>query len=145
MSLLPEAPGLLPYWLLVVCCTNLGSTDQAEDIIQVVALSVWNTVQCYQSPNFARRTFNGPTSGSEVTPFAGRVFGSWSFLSGLVRLFAAYNISDKNLYLLALCTYLIVLANYAGELLAFGTMKFGKGSAPSIFVATTSIVWMITQ
>ncbi|KAL8816245.1 MAG: hypothetical protein Q9223_004718 [Gallowayella weberi] len=128
MSVLPESSGLLPYWLLVV-----------------VAFSVLNTVQCYNSAGFARRTFNGPTSGTEVTPFAGRLFGSWSFLSGLVRFYAAYNINDKNLYLLALSTYLIVLTHFAGELLVFGTMKVGKGLAPPLFVATTSVIWMLTQ
>ncbi|KAL8806875.1 MAG: hypothetical protein Q9200_004882 [Gallowayella weberi] len=128
MSVLPESSGLLPYWLLVV-----------------VAFSVLNTVQCYNSAGFARRTFNGPTSGTEVTPFAGRLFGSWSFLSGLVRFYAAYNINDKNLYLLALSTYLIVLTHFAGELLVFGTMKVGKRLAPPLFVATTSVIWMLTQ
>ncbi|KAL8923569.1 MAG: hypothetical protein Q9208_004516 [Pyrenodesmia sp. 3 TL-2023] len=128
MSLLPESSGLLPYWLLVV-----------------VAFSLLNTVQCFNSVHFARRTFNGPRSEAEVTPFAGRLFGSWSFLSGLVRLYAAYHINDKHLYFLALSTYLIVLATFAGELLVYGTLKFGKGLAPPLFVATTSVVWMITQ
>jgi hypothetical protein len=94
---------------------------------------------------FARRTFDGPASTAEVTPLASRLFGSWSFLSGLVRLYAAYYIHDKNLYLLALCTYLIVLSHFAGELLVYGTMKIGKGLAPPLFVATTSVVWMLMQ
>ncbi|CAL8582396.1 ergosterol biosynthesis protein [Xanthoria parietina] len=128
MSMLPESSGLLPYWLLVV-----------------VAFSVLNTVQCYNSVHFARRTFNGPTAAAEVTPFAGRLFGSWSFLSGLVRLYAAYHINDKHLYFLALSTYCIVLTHFAGELLVYGTLKLGKGLAPPLFVATTSVVWMITQ
>lgn len=59
--------------------------------------------------------------------------------------YAAYNIHDKNLYLLALCTYLIVLSHFAGELLVYGTMKIGKGLALPLFVATTSVVWMLMQ
>ncbi|KAI4152832.1 MAG: hypothetical protein L6R39_001727 [Caloplaca ligustica] len=128
MSMLPEAPGLLPYWLLVV-----------------VAFSVWNTVQCHQSSHFARRTFDGPAASTEVTPFASRLFGSWSFLSGLVRLYAAYNIRSKHLYSLALCTYLIVLCTFAGEVLVYRTMKVGKGLASPLLVATTSVVWMLAQ
>ncbi|KAL9020796.1 MAG: hypothetical protein Q9185_001980 [Variospora sp. 1 TL-2023] len=128
MSMLPESTGLLPYWLLLV-----------------VAFSVLNTVQCYRSAHFARRTFNGPSSKAEVTAFAGRLFGSWSFLSALIRLYAAYHINDEHLYFLALCTYLIVLTHFTGELLVYGTLKVGTGLAPPLFVATTSVVWMLTQ
>ncbi|KAL8962801.1 MAG: hypothetical protein Q9193_000854 [Seirophora villosa] len=126
--MLPESSGLLPYWLLMV-----------------VAFSILNTIQCYKSAHFARRTFNGPSSEAEVTPFASRLFGSWSFLSALIRLYAAYHIHDAHLYFLALCTYLIVLAHFAGELLVYGTMKVGGGLAPPLFVASTSVVWMLTQ
>ncbi|KAG7005452.1 hypothetical protein G7Y79_00019g046320 [Physcia stellaris] len=128
MSLLPEYSGLLPYWLLMV-----------------VGFSVLNTIQCYQSSHFARRTYDGPAAAAEVTPFASRLFGSWSFLSGLIRLYTAYNIDSKHLYQLTICTFLIVLSHFTGELLVFGTMKVGKGLAPSLFVASTSVLWMLTQ
>ena len=135
--------------LLAACGTDyilsLNSASILNTNVQVVGFSVLNTVQCYISANFARRTYDGPASATQVTPFAGRLFGSWSFLSGLVRLYAAYNIHDRHLYQLALCTYLIVLSHFTGELLVFGTMKIGKGLAPSLFVATTSVVWMLTQ
>ena len=114
-------------------------------LFKVVGFSVLNTVQCYRSSHFARRTFDGPISATEVTPFAGRLFGSWSFLSGLVRFYAAYNIHEKHLYQLTICTFLIVLSHFAGEVLVYGTMKVGKGLAPSLFVATTSVVWMLMQ
>lgn len=60
-------------------------------------------------------------------------------------MYAAYNIHDKNLYLLALCTYLIVLSHFTAELLVYGTMRFGKGLASPLVVATTSVIWMLTQ
>ena len=145
MTILPEYSGFLPYWLLVVRSILLSSSANTEYGTQVFAFSVLNTTQCYVSSSFARRTFDGPVSTTEVTPFASRLFGSWSFLSGLVRVFAAYNIHDKNLYLLALLTYMIVLSHFAGELLVYGTMKIGKGLAPPLFVATTSVLWMLTQ
>ncbi len=145
MAILPEHSGLLPYWLLVVWSIISSSGVEAELFMQVVGFSVLNTVQCYRSSGFARRTFDGPASATEVTPFAGRLFGSWSFLSGLVRFYAAYNIHSEHLYRLTLCTYLIVLSHFAGELLIYGTMKVGKGLTPSLFVATTSVFWMLTQ
>lgn len=143
--MLPDSSGLLPYWLLVVGGHDYHYCLEADEISQVVAFSVLNTVQCYNSAHFARRTYNGPRAEAEVTPFAGRLFGSWSFLSALVRFYAAYHINDRHMYFLALSTYLIVLTHFAGELLVYGTLKVGKGLAPPIFVATTSVVWMITQ
>lgn len=145
MTILPEHSGFLPYWLLVVWSIVFPCSVRTDHGNQVVAFSVLNTAQCYRSSSFARRTFDGPSSAAEVTPFASRLFGSWSFLSGLVRLYAAYNIHDKHLYLLALCTYLIVLSHFTGELLVYGTMKVGKGLASPLFVATTSVIWMLTQ
>jgi len=117
MTILPEHSGFLPYWLLVVWSTIFPCSGSAEHENQVVAFSVLNTTQCYNSSSFARRTFDGPASAAEVTPLASRLFGSWSFLSGLVRLYAAYNIHDKHLYSLALCTYFIVLSHFTAELL----------------------------
>jgi len=145
MIVLPEHSGFLPYWLPVVRSVVFSCSVSPGDENQVIAFSVLNTTQCYNSSSFARRTFDGPASAAEVTSFASRLFGSWSFLSGLVRFYAAYNIHDKHLYFLALCTYMIVLSHFAGELLVYGTMKIGKGVAPPLFVATTSVVWMLTQ
>lgn len=124
-------------WLVETIALNWLEADESS---QVVGFSVLNTVQCYKSAHFARRTFNGPTAAAEVTPFAGRLFGSWSFLSALFRLYAAYHINDRHLYFLALSTYCIVLTHFAGELLVYGTLKVGKGLAPPLSVATTSVV-----
>ncbi|CAF9907970.1 MAG: ergosterol biosynthesis protein [Heterodermia speciosa] len=128
MAILPEHQGWLPYWLIVVS-----------------GFGVLNMTQCYRSSAFARRTFDGPASAAEVTPFAGRLFGSWSLLSCIMRLYTAYNVENKDLYILTLVTYLIVLGHFAGELFVYGTMKIGKGLAPPLFVATTSVIWMLAQ
>lgn len=37
------------------------------------------------------------------------------------------------------------MSHYAGKVLVYGTMKVGKGPTPSLFVATTSVVWMGMQ
>jgi len=97
------------------------------------------------SPDSPGEPFDGPASAAKVTPFTGRLFGCRSTLSGLIRLYAAYNNHGKHLYFLALCTYLIVFSHFTAELLAYGTMKIGKGLAPPLFVATTSVIWMLTQ
>jgi len=63
----------------------------------------------------------------------------------VIRLYAAYNISDPLIYQLALWTYVIALAHFGSEWLVFGTAKMGKGLVGPLCVATGSLVWMLLQ
>ena len=104
-----------------------------------------NTVQCYRTKSHALRTYEGPASASQVTDFGARMFGTWTCLSCVVRVFAAYSIGNREVYLLALWTYIIALGHFGSEWMAYGTMKAGKGLAPPLLVAGGSVCWMITQ
>jgi len=73
------------------------------------------------------------------------MFGTWTALSAIVRLVAAYSIHDSNLYHLVLYTYVVALAHFGSEWLVFGTMKAGRGITPVLGVASFSITWMLTQ
>jgi hypothetical protein len=73
------------------------------------------------------------------------MFGTWSALSCIVRLVAAYNIAEPNIYNLALYTYILALLHFGSEWLVFGTMKAGRGIAPVLTIPTISIVWMLIQ
>lgn len=63
----------------------------------------------------------------------------------MIRLYAAYNISDPLIYQLALWTYAIALAHFVSEWLVFGTAKMGKGLVGPLFVAVGSLVWMLLK
>ncbi|KAF4628991.1 hypothetical protein G7Y89_g9157 [Cudoniella acicularis] len=128
MVLAPSHGGLLPYWLLVTS-----------------AASLFNTIGCYTTPRIALTTYEGRLAESQVTAFGARMFGTWTALSCVMRLVAAYNITEPSVYYLALCTYFVALSHFASEWLVFGTMKAGRGIAPVLIVPTFSIMWMTTQ
>ncbi|KAI9839298.1 MAG: hypothetical protein M1819_003293 [Sarea resinae] len=131
LSYLPPHDGLLPKWLLLIS-----------------AVSVANSVQCYSTLHYTQQVYAGSSSTankSPVTPLSGRTFGTWTFLSSIIRLWAAYHITNPQLYQIALCTYAIALFHFASEWLVFGTARWGRGLAGPAIVSTTSLCWMLMQ
>ncbi|MCJ1289621.1 ergosterol biosynthesis protein [Xylographa carneopallida] len=127
-SYLPPHEGLLPYWLLLA---------------SIAAIS--NSVNSYRSLRWPRQTYASPLAASQVTPFAARVYGTWTFLSAVVRVFAAYRIDDPGFYALTLATFALALTHFTAEWLAFGTMQADKGCATVMLVSGSSVVWMLLQ
>ena len=80
-----------------------------------------------------------------VNHLSSRTFGTWTFLASIIRLYAAYNISNPLMYQLALWTYVIALAHFASEWLVFGTAKMGKGLIGPLCVSSGTLVWMLLQ
>ncbi|CAG8958651.1 hypothetical protein HYFRA_00011492 [Hymenoscyphus fraxineus] len=129
MDLLPASHGgVLPHWLLLTS-----------------AASVFNTVGCYTSRTVARRTYQGPASPVEATNLSARLFGTWTLLAAVVRTYAAYNVTDKGIYSVALFTYALALTHFTSEWLVYKTMSFKKGLATPFAVATLTTAWMFAQ
>lgn len=80
-----------------------------------------------------------------MNALSARTFGTWTFLSAVVRLYAAYNITDPLIYQLAVWTYGIAFGHFVTEWLVFGTAKWGAGLAGPVFVSTGTLAWMVTQ
>ena len=82
---------------------------------------------------------------SPVTPLSARTFGTWTFLVGVVRIYAAYHIDEKPWYQLAIWTYAVALAHFMSECFVFKTARpQGPWLAPTS-VALFSLVWLTTQ
>jgi len=134
---LPQHEGLLPKWLLLVS-----------------VISVANSVQAYSTLKFTRRVYSGTVnpktndaypSTSPVTPLSARTFGTWTLITSIVRLYAAYNIDDPIVYQLGLWTYAIAWLHFVSEWFIFKTARWGAGLAGPVFVATGSLLWMSLQ
>ena len=67
------------------------------------------------------QTFKGykdslqPTDIASEVALSARLFGTWTFLAGIVRLYTACRIDNRELYLLTMGTYGIVIAHYVAE------------------------------
>lgn len=121
-------------------------------MLTVSIISIGNSIQAYSTMHYTARVYSGTavfpgskTPLNPVTPLSARTFGTWTFLSSIIRLYAAYYIDNPVIYQLALWTYGIAFGHFMSEWLCFGTAKWGKGLAGPVIVSTTSMAWMYLQ
>ncbi|KAI0300887.1 Erg28-like protein [Russula brevipes] len=127
-NFLPQSDGKLPVWQIAVAAT-----------------AVFNTMQNFLTLRFTKRLYNNVPATFPVTPLHARTFGVWTLTASVVRLYAAYNIHNKAIYDMALLTYLFAFAHFSSEILIFRTAKITIPILTPVIVATTSLVWMISQ
>lgn len=101
-------------------------------------------MQSYVSLAGTREVYAGQTP-SAVTPLSARTFGTWTAITAIVRLYAAYHLAVAPVYDLALWTFGVAFAHFATEWLGYGTAKLGRGLAGPLIVSTTTGVWMLLQ
>ncbi|KFA61987.1 hypothetical protein S40285_07911 [Stachybotrys chlorohalonatus IBT 40285] len=154
-SLLPPAKGILPYYMIIISLTSIG-----------------NSLQTYLTLHFTRRVYNGrfvpntrlppasaaynpedatdklvpaqsnPKATDQLTPLAGRLFGTWTLITCIVRCYAAYNLHIGPIYDLAIWTYVVALSHFASELFIYKSMTFGLPQMFPFTLATCALIWM---
>lgn len=110
-------------------------------------VSTANSLQAYCSDTYAAQLYNArtPDGRSSTNPLSSRTFGTWTFLSSIIRGYAAYNITTPATYELAAWSFGIALMHFAGEWLVFGSAwPRGRFIAPLV-TASSSLAWMLTQ
>ncbi|KAJ6090533.1 hypothetical protein N7486_009348 [Penicillium sp. IBT 16267x] len=125
LTYLPPFEGLLPKWLVFVS-----------------AVSALNSLQAYSSADYTSKLYTNGSIACEA--LSGRLFGTWTFLSAVIRMTAAYNITNPVAYDLAIWTYAIALTHFVGELIFGNAQLKGRFISPLI-VASSSVAWMLTQ
>jgi hypothetical protein len=124
------------------------ASEHFANCLKVSAVSVLNSIQAYATVVYTQKVYNGsggPKASSPVTPLSGRTFGTWTFLSCIIRFYAAYNISNPQIYQIAFWSYAIAFAHFNSEWLVFRTTSWGKGLAGPVFVSTATLLWMWSQ
>lgn len=82
---------------------------------------------------------------SPATPLSSRTFGTWTFAVGILRVYAAYHLHEKDWYHLAMWANVIGLTHFGLEAFAFKTTQpRGPWFAP-VGTATVGLAWMIAQ
>ncbi|KAL8709325.1 MAG: hypothetical protein Q9220_005918 [cf. Caloplaca sp. 1 TL-2023] len=125
-SYLPQNEGFLQYWLLLASVVSIG-----------------NSVQSYLTTSYTRRVYSAPET--TVTPLHARTFGTYTALASIVRLYAAYYITNPVVYQMAMWTYAVALGHFYSEWLVFRTARWGEGLAGPLFISVGSLVWMGLQ
>lgn len=63
----------------------------------------------------------------------------------MVRLYAAYNITNGAFYQLAMWSYVVAWVHFMSEWFIFKTTRWGKPLAAPLVVANMSLIWMSLQ
>lgn len=110
-------------------------------------MSIANSIQAYTSLAGSQQVYCGSstTKTSPVTGLSARTFGTWTALSSVIRLYAAYHISNPQVYELCLWTYGLAFAHFFSEWFVFGSTRWGKGLAGPVLVSTVTGTWMLMQ
>ena len=98
------------------------------------------SVQSFISARGAREVFASSTA--LITPHHARTFGTWTTLSSVVRMYAAYNIHNKVAYELCLATWVIALMHFGTEWGVYGTARLSRGLVSPLVLAGVSAAWM---
>ncbi|KAJ2906373.1 hypothetical protein MKZ38_002089 [Zalerion maritima] len=81
----------------------------------------------------------------QATPLACRLFGTYTLVISVVRLYVAYNISSAPMYQLGIMTYVVAWVHFVSELAVFRTQTLGKPQLFPLVFATGGIAWMAAQ
>lgn len=86
-----------------------------------------------------------PTAVDQVTPLAARLFGVYTILAGVIRMYGAYRVHDPVLYQLCLFTHLLAAAHFTSEAFVYKTVRLGWEHAMPFTAAFSGSLWMILQ
>ncbi|CAG8472409.1 13844_t:CDS:2 [Rhizophagus irregularis] len=101
--MLPEsAGGYLSYWMLFVSI-----------------LALFNTIQNFVTLSLTKRIYSARPD--QVTALSSRTFAIWTLLSAIIRIYAAYNITEVK------------------------SAKISAGWLSPVIVSTFSLIWMLSQ
>ncbi|POR37438.1 Ergosterol biosynthetic protein 28 [Tolypocladium paradoxum] len=156
-SLLPPAKGVLPYYMLILSVVSIGNSLQAYATLHF-SRRVYNG-RFVRNPRLppASASFNpddavdklvpaadqaDPTAADQMTPLAGRLFGTWTLITCVVRCYAAYHLHLGPMYNIAIWTYVVALGHFASELFVFKSMTFGLPQIFPFTLASCALVWM---
>ena len=81
----------------------------------------------------------------QVTPLAGRLFGTYTFLAGLLRIYGAYYIDNPIAYQLALLGFVIAALHFTSELVIYKGIRFEARQAIPFIFSSFGMIWMVRQ
>jgi hypothetical protein len=87
----------------------------------------------------------GVRTQDQVTPLAARLFGTYTLISAIVRLYASYHLNIEPVYMMAMSTYLVALGHFTLEYFVYRTFHLGGPQIMPFFFATLGTVWMVMQ
>lgn len=108
----------------------------------IASLSLFGTVLAFFKPDtLIERQFS--TAANQVSPLAGRFYGSWTLLATLIRYACALNPYNTAVYRLTIISFFLALGVYSGETFIHKTSLLFPESFMPFMAASSSLIWMI--
>ncbi|KAK3294360.1 uncharacterized protein B0H64DRAFT_185349 [Chaetomium fimeti] len=154
--------GYLPYYLFVISVVAMGNALQNYATLHYTRRIYNGRFVTNHSLPPATGRYNPEDSTSivkpasstgkdsekakdQVSPLAARVFGTYTFVAGIIRFYACYQLENPGMYQLAMWTHIIASIHFTTEMLVFKTIRF---SGPQVFpflAGYGGAIWMLMQ
>ncbi|KAL2258409.1 hypothetical protein VTK26DRAFT_8289 [Humicola hyalothermophila] len=162
-ALLPSGEkGYLPYYLFVVSIVAMGNALQNYATLHYTrriyngrfvpnhslppATERYNPEDSTQVVKPASSTGkDSEKAKDQVSPLAARLFGTYTFMAGIIRFYASYQLENPGMYQLALWTHIIAAVHFTTEMAVFKTIRFSGPQAFPFAAAYGGIAWMLLQ
>lgn len=103
-----------------------------------------HAVVCYFAlPKTALAAFRGPSAPPPQGLLA-RVYAVKNVYTAMIRLYAAYDLTNPAVYDLTIVTFIGVLGLYVSERFVYGTVAHRESMFPFV-TAGTGLIWMVMQ
>ena len=140
-----QAYSTLSYTRRLYVGQSPSSTSSTTKLIKTTTTVLETTAPPAASRPTIQDSATAESHVSPVTPLSARTFGTWTFLVGIVRIYAAYHVDEKPWYQLAMWSYVVALFHFTSEAFVFRSARpQGPWLAP-VGVAVLSLIWLIAQ
>ncbi|XP_035677117.1 probable ergosterol biosynthetic protein 28 isoform X1 [Branchiostoma floridae] len=108
----------------------------------VAVMAFGNTLQCFRNHGFlADRLYTG--TPDLVNGLQARLFGMWTLLAAIVRLYCALDITNRSLYYVTMSSFVLALGHFLLETFVYQTATLDIGVITPIIVSGVSLVLMV--
>lgn len=100
-------------------------------LVVVSVASMFNTAQCFIDPTAKLTGKIYANKPKQVTSLTSRMFGTWTALSAIIRLYGAYNLKDARFVILLKISYEFIIlrlnTSYSAYFLTLSTFAVALG------------------
>ncbi|KAI9336330.1 hypothetical protein BDR26DRAFT_864922 [Obelidium mucronatum] len=117
-------------------------TGLGKFILFIGVAAIYNSIQCFvPKMRLTHRIF--ARKPKEATSLAARQMGLWTFTSALIRVYAAYNLSNPAVYQLCMWTYGLACFAFLGEVFIHKTAPLSSpGVWPALIFSSCGLTYM---
>ncbi|KAH8680839.1 hypothetical protein BX600DRAFT_504590 [Xylariales sp. PMI_506] len=157
---LPPFEGYLPYYLFTLSVIAVGNSLQNLVTLHYTRRMyngrfVPNTALPPKSADYdpedsvLRLVPAGPNADKsktvdQITPLAGRLFGTYTLISSIVRIYASFHLDKEPVYMMALWTYVVALGHFLSEGVIYKSLYWTYVQMLPLFFASVGTIWMFS-